>query len=150
METLKAKIKGDPLLPGFLKGCLLIGINNNLRVSEMLRIGNQQVTSNGMFSLKRSKGKGYISISIYTAEEYAAYIESANESLEMYTDRHFIYRLFKKWGISYQSSLSSKRSVTHAIRHITASELRRQNDSESKVQSALHHTSSKSQKYYGK
>jgi hypothetical protein len=64
-------------------------------------------------------------------------------------DRYFVYRIYKKAGISTESSGLINKSVTHAFRHMAAKEIRVHSNSNEFVTTALHHKSNKSQEHYG-
>jgi hypothetical protein len=149
LEELRTKVKKERRLPGSLKACILIQLAHNLRVSEMLELGGQRINSNGSFNIYSKKSKKVITLTIYSAEQYAEYFKLMMFPIGETVDRFYIYKLYKRLGFSYRRPGGKNLSVTHAIRHITANEIRRNEQDEDFITDQLHHKSKKSRNHYG-
>lgn len=150
LTDLRSRVKADKTLPGSLKACILIQIAHNLRVSEMLRLGGQRINSNGSFNIYSKKNKKVITLTVYSAEEYAEHFKMMGQPLGETVDRFWLYKLYKKLGFYYKRPGAKNASVTHSIRHMTAQEIRQSRETEEYITDQLHHKSKKSQEHYGK
>jgi len=143
IETIKSK---DRLLY-FIAHLQLIG---GLRISEVLSIAPEDITSTGHVHINSKKGSAQ---SVIYAGNAANYLINCRANsvypFNMYS-RFYCYRQFKKYGIKFDSVNSSKVSVTHALRHLGASAQRQSNFDQDTIQTFLRHKSANSTQYYGK
>ena len=149
LEQLRDSVKRDARIPGSMKACILIQMAHNLRVSEMLELGGQRINSNGSFNIYSKKSKKVITLTVYSAENYAEHFKLMGAPLNTITDRFYLYKLYKRLGFYYKRPGGKNNSVTHAIRHMTAQEIRRNKQDEDFITDQLHHKSKKSRNSYG-
>lgn len=120
-----------------------------LRVSEVLNIKGTDITNTYHIKIKGSKHSNNKLISCYELKSWLSSYKGHNVYLFNEFNRFYIYREFKKYGISFKSANSTKQSVTHAIRHITASEINDNNSDIDYKQLLLGHKKQSNSKLYG-
>lgn len=121
---------------------------NGLRVSELLRIKGTDVMSNGSFIIHASKHSenriGFIVDGLPFLESWRgvpAYI------FDCY-DRHFVYYMFKRLGISSNIKGNSNRAVTHVLRHQAIENINRATNSSEATAQVIGHRSKRSTEHY--
>lgn len=104
--------------PVFLKAIIELMLLNGLRVSEVLNIKGADISASGIILVKGLKGSNnrFCSVSIY--RDFWIKRRKIPETLGAVYSRFFLYREFKKLGISLLTNNSSKQAVTHAFRHM--------------------------------
>lgn len=100
----------------FAKTMLLGG----LRVSEMLAITPRDIDALGRVMIKSLKG-GVLRLcdTGENASQFLVWREHGYVPWRTW-DRFFVYRQFKKYGIQIDVQGNGKKSVTHALRHVSA------------------------------
>lgn len=100
----------------FAKTMLLGG----LRVSEMLAVSPRDIDELGRIRIKSLKGgvPRIVDTGI-NADQFKVWRNSGYIPWRMWT-RFFVYRQFKKYGIQIDIEGNGKKSVTHALRHVSA------------------------------
>jgi integrase len=141
------KLRGT--VPQLFYLCVIM-IEGNLRVSEALRIKPKDITSLGKVKIEALKGSHSRLISSGEAKKWLLQCKKINRIPFEGWSRFFVYREFKKLGISFQSNQSTKNSVTHAIRHIVTAANRKVTDEPGIIQRDLGHKNQNTQKLYGK
>lgn len=144
------KVRADKTLPKELIVFIVFQFEHGLRVSELINISHEDITKIGDVVLKSSKGSNN---KVLNGGEFRGYFVQCKKAFKNpfnTYNRFFIYRLYKKYGISFQSEKSSKLSVTHAFRHIHAQSLREENQSNDILAEKLRHKNSNNSKIYGK
>jgi len=125
-------------------------IEGSLRVSEALAIRPQDITPTGKILIKSLKKGNERLISSGDAKDFILRCRANNTMPFQGWSRFFVYREFKKLGIYFQSSTSSKPSVTHAIRHIITASNRSVTNSNEVLAQELGHKNQKTNQRYGK
>jgi integrase len=142
------KVRGDLFL-GLLDKCvLLLMLEHGLRISECLSmtavnlLGNKRLIING---LKGSNDRLIENVSYYDSLVFLQYDQKPGF---FFPSRFYYYRLCIKLGIKYESTLSSKVSITHAGRHLYIAGLRDLNVDGSVISNQIGHKSSRSTNFY--
>jgi integrase len=125
-------------------------IEGSLRVSEVLAIQPKDITPTGKILIKSMKGGNERLISSGEAKEFILKCKEIRRIPFEGCSRFWVYREFKKFGIYFQSSTSSKTSVTHAIRHITTASNRMVTNSNEVLAEQLGHKNKTTNQKYGK
>ena len=121
---------------------------NGLRVSELLRIKGTDIMSNGSFIIRASK---FSSNRIGFVIDNADYLQNFR-SFPGYVfgdyNRHFVYYLFKRRGISSQIIGNQNKAVTHVLRHQAIENLQRATKDSAATAQAIGHRSKRSTEHY--
>jgi integrase len=125
-------------------------IEGSLRVSEALAIEPRHITASGKVLVKSLKKGEERLISAGDAKEFLLKCRNVNRIPFEGCSRFWVYREFKKFGIQFQSSTSSKASVTHAIRHIITASNRTVTNSNQVLAKELGHRNLTTNQRYGK
>lgn len=104
--------------------CILLS-SGVMRVNEVLRIRVYDISVSGHIKIKGSKGSNDKVIHCGETSEYMARCKNKGVDPFQGITRHYVYRELKKRGVSYQSKLSSKNSVTHSFRHAAIESMRK-------------------------
>lgn len=118
------------------------------RINEALRLSWKDCTLTGHVNITGSKGSNNRLASSGLASEYIS--NCCRIRVDPFKDfnRFQVYRLFKKYGISYRFSGSTKNSVTHIFRHALAKSIEKAGMKRGVSKLALGHKSEKSTAYY--
>jgi integrase len=119
-----------------------------LRISEVLRIRSFDILPLGKLRIRASK-RGQDRIENYT-DAYGFLKFCKRNGVQPFSDynRFFIYRAYKKEGISLFHSKTKRMSVTHALRHKLVHELEKEVDQMSLISDILGHKSRRSIESY--
>lgn len=119
-----------------------------LRVSDALNISYSDISRNGTIVINQGKGSEKL---IARDDEYLSFWNNCQENkthpFRQYS-RFYIYRLYKKFGISTTEKGRKHDSVTHAPRKMLAQELQSDGFGKSEIKTALGHKSERSTEYY--
>jgi integrase len=138
----------DAVLSDVDKCVLLLMLEHGLRISECLSINSKSILGNRRLLVHGSKG------SEDRLLENVSYYSSLMSLLggtppnAFFPSRFYYYRLCVKLGIRYESSLSSKVSVTHAGRHLYIAGLRDSNVSTEQIGHHIGHKRTRSTNFY--
>ena len=130
--------------------CAILMMSGGLRVSEALSITPYNITSTGHIFIGGSKGSSNKLIDSGITKDYM--LKCKNKKVEPFADinRFYVYRVFKRVGISYDSKNSDKKAVTHALRHLYVENLRKSGIEESDIKNFVGHKNITNTKKYGK
>lgn len=121
---------------------------NGLRVSEALSIRSTDIASNGMVKVRGLKGsKDRICYTTHMSRELVA-LRSTGGLIFGNLSRFYVYREFKKLGISFSVPGMDKKSVTHAPRHLFVLQAKASGWDTADTQAAIGHNSIQSTEYY--
>lgn len=120
------------------------------RITEALNLTNSDVTMTGHVRLKGSKGSKDRTIHGGMASTYLIKRSINRQQLWQDWNRFYVYREFKKYGISQIIGLNKKASVTHLPRHIVSSQIKKAGMSQKESIQALGHKTTKANDYYFK
>lgn len=90
------------------------------RVSEVLSVGWQQLGFDGSIYILGLKGSYSKIVKVTYMREYVIQLRTRKINPFMGLSRFYVYRLFKKIGISVKTVPGGKMKVTHAFRHDNA------------------------------
>lgn len=123
---------------------------NGLRISEVLRVRLSDVTKSGQIMIRGSKKSNNRLIT--PAFSNILLMQCKANRLEPFAtiDRYYVYRQYKKSGISKKFAHASNNAVTHLFRYVKVNELHVQNVSNSDIQQFIGHKSIKSTEHYVK
>ena len=133
----------------YLACIIYLQAREGLRISEILKIKDTDVSKSGNIKIHVSKSK---EIKIVSAGEFSDFIvklAKVNRGLLFQFNRFYVYREYRKLGIKTETVYGKKNAVTHAPRHILASEIRKEVAGEG-LSNKLNHKNSNSSKHYGK
>lgn len=121
-----------------------------VRISEALEIKCSQIKMDGSVFIKSKKGsfEGIVNSSRTTS--YLIECKKNNRNPFETYNRFFIYRIYKNLGVTFQSQLSKKVSVTHALRHIKVQNLINGGIESEEITKILRHKNPKNTELYGK
>lgn len=121
---------------------------NGLRVSEALSVESKCITQDGRILIKGGKGSSdRICFSREYVEEWKR--KRLNSAWNVrYISRYRMYRLFKKYDITWKEINHKKTSVTHAFRKLAARDVYLNEKNLVNITTALGHKSKKSAKHY--
>lgn len=118
------------------------------RISEALAVKANNITSTGHVKIKALKGSVDRIVSSGMATKFMQDCKTKNISPWADWSRHFVYREFKKIGVSMSLPGKSRKAVTHAFRHQLAKSIQSANMQITDTQKALGHKSINSTKHY--
>ena len=123
---------------------------NGCRISEILSIRASDITVIGTVNIRAKKGSENRIIHFASATEFLKSCRLNNiKPFELY-DRFYVYRQFKKYGISIHTGNSSKNSVTHSFRHLYINSARKENIQAETIQKSVGHKNKANTEKYGK
>lgn len=120
-----------------------------LRISEVLNISVYDIALSGHVSIQSLKHSANAVVHGGVVSPYL--IDCKKNGVNPFSaySRFYVYRQFKKHSIYFQSSSSSKASVTHAMRHVSAKSLRSSGINKDQIQKFLRHKNPKNTERYG-
>ena len=121
-----------------------------LRVSEVLAIHSNDILSSGHVMVKGLKGsESRLIIAVKTAEWLQ---DQKNKGRYIFMDfnRYYLYRLYKKLGLSAQFRNRRKKSVTHLFRHMLIKSFKHQKINIHESQRFIGHKAKTSTEVYEK
>ena len=121
---------------------------NGLRVSELLRIKGTDIMLNGSFIIRASKFSSNRIGFVINNSEYLQSFRSFPGYIFADYNRHFVYYLFKRRGISAQIIGNQNKAVTHVLRHQAIENLQRATNDSAVTAQAIGHRSKKSTEHY--
>ena len=130
------------------KGIMLLCLTEGLRISEVLSILADDWRAGQKVFIRGKKGSfdRVVSVRFFFTELRSFTFNYG--CLQAAGNRFYFYREFKKLGIIFQSSNSSKASVTHAGRHLLADNLFQHGNDIELSQRTLGHKSVNSTRHY--
>lgn len=130
------------------KGIMLLCLCEGLRISEVLNIKADYWRAGNKVFIEGKKGSFDRVVSVrFFFNELRSFTFNYG-CLGVAGNRFYFYREFKKLGIIFQSSNSSKASVTHAGRHLLADNLFQHGNDIELSKRTLGHKSVNSTKHY--
>ena len=144
----RSRIYELTMYPLSFRVLLSVLLDTGGRISEVLRLRSVNVNLNFRVSLKASKGSAdrIMSVRPYpnlTAVQFKACFDEFGDY-----SRFYVYRVMKAHGLYLLNSEGGNRAVTHAPRHLLASEVVELSNSEELAGKVLGHKSKNSIKYY--
>jgi integrase len=134
----------------FLLAFFALQVEGGLRVSEVLAVQWSDIDSLGRVTVRTLKKGVERVVSSGIGKEYLLRCRKAKTNPFDFVSRFYIYREYNKIGIVFKSATSTKNSVTHAPRHISALVSRKVNRQEKTIANSLGQKSLNSTKQYGK
>lgn len=118
IKALMSKLKQAFAYSSILGYILDIQLSGGCRISEVLAIKPNQITATGAILIVSAKRGEPRIITTSCSSEFLLNCRLNNISPFHDYNRFWVYREYSKLGIYFQSSTSTKNSVTHAPRHI--------------------------------
>lgn len=87
------------------------------RISEVLSISLEQISSDCKVEVQRLKREDPVVISLTFQERFIHNLQKSDLFLFSMLTRHSVYYTYKELGIGFKSKFSTKTSVTHSFRH---------------------------------
>ncbi len=141
-------ILSNRLIPEVEKVMIELIYRNGLRVSELLRIRGTDIMQNGSFIIRASKfSENRIGFIVNGAQWFQSWRSFPGEVFRDY-NRHFVYYLFKRRGISAQIIGNQNKAVTHVLRHQAIENLQRATNDSAATAQAIGHRSKRSTEHY--
>lgn len=123
LESFVSKVIAARYIRDVDKGIMLLCLCEGLRISEVLCVSADDFRASQKVFVHGLKGSfdRVVTVRYY----HSALVDHCRREhvLQSAGNRFYFYRLMKKMGISFQSSNSSKASVTHAGRHLLADDI---------------------------
>lgn len=118
------------------------------RISDLLRVGRGDITNDLYVRIRQSKGSMPLIVKLYEDFEFWN-----NYKKGMYIDiscfnSNYFYRLYRRYGFTFNNGSNKNVSVTHSFRKELAREMYIATGDIASSQSALGHKSSRSTEYY--
>jgi integrase len=129
---------------------LYLQIEQGLRISEVLQIEPKDILQNGNVKIRALKGGTEQIIATGEAKDFFKSRRIMKCKIFEGCSRFWVYREYKKLGVQFQSSQSSKKSVTHAPRHIKVANALASDIDVSLIASSIRQKNQNSTKKYGK
>lgn len=120
-----------------------------LRISEVLNIRYSDITKGHRLIIHGLKGSDSKIIDVSKFKDVFVYLGKNTSFVFSHIDRFFVYRVFKKFGLTFQSKSSSRQSVTHSLRHQFVNELRSEGVDSLIIQKSIGHKNAKNTEIYG-
>lgn len=130
------------------QGIMLLCLCEGLRISEVLCITSADWRASQKVFIRGKKGSFDRVVSVRFFFDELRSFTSSYGYLQAAGNRFYFYREFKRLGIIFQSSNSSKASVTHAGRHLLADNLFQHGNDIELSKRTLGHKSVNSTKHY--
>jgi site-specific recombinase XerD len=148
LESFISKVVECTWLSATDKGIMLLCLTEGLRISEALGILADDWRAGQKVFIRGKKGSfdRVVSVRFFFTELRSFTFNYG--CLGVAGNRFYFYREFKKLGIIFQSSNSSRSSVTHAGRHLLADNLFQHGNDIELSQRTLGHKSVNSTKHY--
>lgn len=148
LESFISKVVECSYLSTIDKGIMLLCLMEGLRISEALGILADDWRAGQKVFIRGKKGSfdRVVSVRFFFTELRSFTFNYG--CLQAAGNRFYFYREFKKLGIIFQSSNSSRSSVTHAGRHLLADNLFQHGNDIELSQRTLGHKSVNSTKHY--
>lgn len=127
---------------------LLIQYESGARISEVLNIRGVDISGNRMIVLRGSKGSGDRTVSVNSNWAFWSKMKGMHMLVFQGFTRFYVYREYKKLGISFKFAGKGKKSVTHSLRHIMGRSLQENKVNKKLIQKQLGHESEKSTDSY--
>lgn len=120
-----------------------------LRISEVLEISPYDITSTGHVKVKGKKGSNERMIFSDILRSY--FVDCKIRKIYPFNgiDRFYVYRSYKKFGLSRRFGSNKNSSVTHLFRHLASLAAKENGVSIETRAQQLGHKSTKSTQYYG-
>ena len=122
--------------------------SSSCRISEILQIKYSEISKSGHVKISGLKNS-YDKI-IFHSETVTYLLRCRSNSVDPFSEfnRFFVYRCYKKAGISFRFPGNCVNSVTHSFRHVNSALLKAESVATETIQKHIGHKSSKSTKYY--
>lgn len=119
-----------------------------LRVSEVLNISAYDITTLGHIRIKGSKGSSDRVVRVFDGLDYM--LRCKENSVAPFRDisRYYVYREFKKLGITHKFFGKAKASVTHFFRQLVSRSMEEENFTDEQRRQFLGHKGKSSLKHY--
>ena len=121
-----------------------------LRISEVLNIHSSDINSLGQICIRGLKGSNDRIITPITNLEFYIKMRKLKIKVFQHISRFYVYREYKKMGISAQFNGNSKNSVTHMLRHLVIKNNKIEGYEMETIKQFIGHKSIKSTEHYGK
>ena len=121
---------------------------HGLRVSEVLRITNADVSTQGRIKIHASKGSQSRIVHSPRFSDIWVGFKTRNMELPPYLNRWYMYRIFTKYGLKSFYTQGTLNSVTHVFRKLLANDAFSIENDKNDVSTALGHKNPKSANYY--
>lgn len=131
-----------------LKELVKFMIATGTRISEALQVNHSEITRTGMVLIRAKKGSNNRMISPGLATQYLLNCKKSRINPWEGWSRFFVYRQFKKYGITSQANNKSRNKVTHSLRHEVAKGIKAAGMEIEITKLALGHKNLNSTSYY--
>lgn len=126
----------------------IILLAGGLRISEALNIKHSDISPLGFVKISGLKGSNEKIIQAGIATEFFIKCKSIPINPFQEYNRFFVYREFKKIGLSLHINKNTKASVTHIFRHLAAQESKKIGANQETIKRQLGHKQIKSTGFY--
>lgn len=127
---------------------IMLQLLGGLRISEVLGIKYQHITSSGAVNVRGLKGSNNKFVVVSELRDWLLYCKDSRIDPFDGISRFMVYRFYKKHSISYLFEGRNHNSVTHYLRHLFAMDVTSSADSITDVKEALGQKSVNSTKHY--
>jgi integrase len=147
-ERIVERVNSDSGISIIIKSLVELQFSHGLRISEALNLSNSDLLSMHRIRIKSLKGSIQRIIVFNDSHGYFDFCRKTGSKPFDGLSRFTVYRIYKKLNIQYLNSDSAYLSVTHAPRHIVASELQKLDKNNDFTSDFLRHKSNKSLEHY--
>lgn len=119
-----------------------------LRITEVLNIQCQHITSLGFVNVRGIKGSNNKFVNVPEVKDFLRNCKLSSIDPFYGISRFMVYRFYKKHSISHLFSNSYNSSVTHYLRHLYAIQVNSTADNINDVRDTMGHKSVNSTKHY--
>jgi integrase len=148
MYSCLAALESSPVLNVEVKAIISLLVLNSLRVSEVLKIKSNDISSSGLILIKASKNSFDKYVRDMSYLEFWLMFRRENRCLGDFYNRYYIYRVMRHYGFCFRFEGSTKNSVTHCSRHLNSIDVKNVTNNNDSVTLLLGHKSKNNAKYY--
>lgn len=127
---------------------IMLQLLGGLRISEVLGIKYNHITSSGAVNVRGLKGSNNKFVVVSELRNWLLYCKDSKINPFDGISRFMVYRFYKKHSISYLFEGRNHKSVTHYLRHLFAMDVNSSADNITDVKEALGQKSINSTKHY--
>lgn len=148
VKAARAVITGETDAPEVLKAIAELQLLGGLRISEVLGIKGINISLSGAVYVEGKKGShSRIVQVIYNRDFFSKFAGSFCFVFSCYS-RYWVYRQYKRYGITHAHLNGIYNSVTHALRHAYIAGAQQAGACNDDIQRSIGHKSKKSTSHY--
>lgn len=147
-ERVRNIVEGKTDAPKIVAAVLEILFINGCRISEAIDITGAHITKDGKILSATKKGSNQRILVSVIWSRYWQSLQGMKERISDIYDRYWFYRQLKKYGVYMDAPNSTKKAVTHSLRHLYIKNTKNINISNETISREVGHKSKKSITYY--